>query len=83
MTAQKDFQTIIIEMISELTGIPSGEIQLDDHLQADLSMDSVSSLELLGMLDEELGIEVELEDTQDITTVREIMELAKRHLNAA
>lgn len=78
----EDIRPRILTIISDLTAIAAADISVSDSLSADLGMDSVTSMELIGMLDEELGIEVEMEETQHITTVGQVIELAQRHLDA-
>ena len=53
---------VIKKIIGDLTAIVPSEIQNSDRLREDLGMDSVSSMELISMLSEELDIEVELEE---------------------
>ncbi len=82
MTASmEDLEKGIIEIICELTAIPTEDIKVTDSLSGDLGMDSVTSMELIGMLDERYGIEVEMEETRDIKTVQQVFDLAKKHLN--
>jgi len=69
-------------ILGALTTVPLDEIQDGDRLREDLGMDSVASMELLSMLAEELGIEVEMEEAVDVTTVGQVVALAQRHLDA-
>ena len=72
----------IKRIIGDLTAIVPSEIQASDRLREDLGMDSVSSMELISMLSEELAIEVELEEAMDIKDIAGIIALAKGRLNA-
>lgn len=71
------------QMIFELTAVDPDEIGLDDHLFLDLGMDSVSAMELVGMLDESFDLEIEIEQAMQVRTVREIVDLATEHLEGA
>ena len=73
-TSQLDAQ--ILKILSDVSAIPVEEIRSEDSLSGDLGMDSVASLELLGMLDEEFGIELELEEAETITHVYQVLEIA-------
>jgi len=78
-TTSPDLHAGIFDIIHQLTAIPTAEIKLTDSLSGDLGMDSVTSMELIGLLDETYGIEVEMEETKDITTVQEVVDLATKH----
>lgn len=73
----------VFSIMSDLTAIPAENIRLDHDLMVDLGFDSVTSLELLSMLSEELDIEVELEETMNIKDVRGVVALTRRHLSVA
>lgn len=81
-TAQTTLEDRIRAILSDLTAIPASKIGAEDRLRGDLGMDSVASMELLGMLDEEFGVEVDLEDTLGVDTVAEVFALAQRYLDA-
>lgn len=82
MNAEISLQDRIHTILAALTTVPSDEISDGDRLREDLGMDSVASMELLSMLAEELGIEVEMEEAVDVATVGHVVALAKRHLDA-
>lgn len=46
---------MLLELVSERTGYPTEMIGLDMDLEADLSIDSIKRIEILGTLGEELG----------------------------
>ena len=54
-----NLEQTIRAIITELTAVPEDEIGLEDRLREDLGMDSVSSMELISMLSEELDCDVE------------------------
>ncbi len=67
----------MLTILSEVTAVPACDIKETDMLMADLGMDSVASMELLGMLDEEFGVEVELEEAQALDRVGSILDLVR------
>ncbi|MFG1918866.1 SDR family NAD(P)-dependent oxidoreductase [Micromonospora sp. NPDC048898] len=74
-----DFQTAILEVISERTGYPVDLIELDLDLEADLSIDSIKRAEVAGEVAARLrlaveGDEAELEDLVKARTVRTMVE---------
>jgi acyl carrier protein len=71
--------TVILQILHELTAIPIEKIRPEHHLGADLGMDSVRSMELIGMLEERLGIEIDLDVAMDADTVEAIGALVRKH----
>ncbi len=55
----------------------SARIAHETRLREDLALDSVASLELLSMIDDELGLCLEMEDVVGIDTVGGIVALAE------
>lgn len=55
-------------------------ITTDTRLREDLALDSVASLELLSLIDDELALCLELEDVIGIDTVGGIVALAENRL---
>ncbi len=78
MTPQLDRR--IVHLIAQVAAVPEGEIRPADRLREDLGMDSVSSLELISLLSEELDVDIEVEDALQVTTVEAAIELARARL---
>lgn len=70
----------IIGMISELATIRPENIKPEYRLREDVGLDSVSSMELLSMLSEQLDLDIEIEEAIEVTTVAEVIALAKSKL---
>ena len=81
MTTEKSLEARILDIICELSAVVPEDIKPEDRLREDLGLDSVSSMELIGMLTEEFDIDVELEEAMAITDVKGVMEMAKRHIS--
>jgi acyl carrier protein len=73
-------QQQVVHMIAQLCTVQQGAIGQEDRLREDLGLDSVSSMELISMLSEELHVEVSLEEAMAITTVRGAVELAQSRI---
>ncbi len=73
----------IIALIADLTGIRPAEIKPRDRLREDLGMDSVTSMELLSLLAEELDLDIPVEEAVAVTTVEATLAMARRHAGAA
>jgi acyl carrier protein len=78
MTASLDDR--IVHLIAQVAAVPPAEIRPADRLREDLGMDSVSSLELISLLCEELDVDIEVEDAVQVTTVAAAIQLAEARL---
>lgn len=70
---------MIRHMVTQVVPVPLSDVHADSLLTGDLGLDSIAAMELLSMLDEQLELEIGMEDTVGLTTVRDIAELAERH----
>jgi len=61
----EEIKTILLEIVSEKTGYPSEMLGLDLDLEADLSIDSIKRMEIIGALRDRLNITGSLEDSED------------------
>jgi acyl transferase domain-containing protein/NAD(P)H-dependent flavin oxidoreductase YrpB (nitropropane dioxygenase family)/acyl carrier protein len=83
-----DFQTAILDVISERTGYPVDLIELDLDLEADLSIDSIKRAEVAGEVATRLrltveGDESELEDLVKARTVRSMVDWLNQKMGSA
>ena len=67
------------QMIHEVTAIHVDKIELQHRLREDLGMDSVRTMELISVLDEELDVEVDLDEALAVETVAQVVDLARRY----
>ena len=70
----------VIRIISDVAAVAPKDIKPTDRLREDLGMDSVSSMELLSALAEELDLEIEMEEAIDINTVDAVITIVKTKL---
>lgn len=75
--------TKVLAILAQLTTVPLPEINRQDRLRADLGLDSVASMELLGMLADEFDIEVPLEETLAVQNVQEVLDMTHRYIGRA
>ena len=54
--------------------IPAEKVVLEANLFDDLALDSIDALDMVGMLEARLGIEVREEDLKAIRTVRDVVD---------
>jgi len=70
----------VLELIAQLSSVRKAEIEPGDRLREDLGMDSVSSMELLSLLAEELHLDIAVEEAIGVTTVAGALAMARRHV---
>lgn len=82
--AQTELLLVISCLIRKVSPLgPSARIAAHTRLREDLALDSVASLELLSMIDDELGLYLEMEDVVGIDTVGGIVALAEQRFATA
>lgn len=78
-----DYGRVLLEVVSERTGYPEEMLDLDLDLEADLGIDSIKRVEILGALQEIVGEDaadsVDMEAVAGLKTLREVI----AHLQAA
>lgn len=68
----------IKQVISEKLNVSEDEITEDTVLTDDLGADSIDIMELIMTFEAEYDIELPTEELENVSTVRDIMELMKR-----
>jgi acyl carrier protein len=74
--------TVPVEAIQELVGRQLGRrgVKADDDLFADLGLESIDTLNLVGALEEKYKVSLKDEEIAKLQTVRDIHELLLRKL---
>ncbi|WP_449399492.1 acyltransferase domain-containing protein [Chryseobacterium wanjuense] len=62
----EELQTAILSIVSEKTGYPKEMLGLDLDLEADLSIDSIKRMEIIGELKTKIGFGSDLEQADDV-----------------
>jgi acyl carrier protein len=76
------FDDRVIDLIAQLATVKRADIQPQHRLRDDLGLDSVSSMELLSLLAEELQLDIPIEEATAVTTVADALAMAQRHAPA-
>ncbi|AXI01740.1 type I polyketide synthase [Aquirhabdus parva] len=88
MPSSQDHRSILLALVSDRTGYPSEMLDLDLDLEADLSIDSIKRLEIIGELSQKLslrsalgtGADALLEQLATQKTLRAVLDWLKQHL---
>ncbi len=62
LVPQRDVKATLLEIVADRTGYPEDMLDLDLDLEADLSIDSIKRIEIIGELAEQLGFKENLTD---------------------
>ena len=73
-------QQQIFSMMAQLSVVRAPDIKLEHRLREDLGLDSVSSMELLSMLAEQLNLDVPMEEAAHVATVGDTIAMVQKHL---
>lgn len=60
------------EVVAEQLGVESAELSSETSLKKDLNADSLDLFQIIMSLEEEFGIEIPTEDTENIDTIGDI-----------
>lgn len=66
------------KVTANILGMDPNEIEMDMEFFTDLGADSLDMYQIVMGVEEELGITIPVESLQNITTVREAVELIKK-----
>lgn len=65
----------VTAIVAALAGVPGGEVAREASLSSDLNLDSIARVELLGVIEEELGVYIDDADLDPDTTVGRLVEM--------
>ncbi len=90
VTAPSDPKTLLLGIVSERTGYPVEMLDLDLDLEADLSIDSIKRIEILGALGERMGLgesgdgerDAVIEQLAAVKTLRGVLDWLQRKPDA-
>jgi long-chain acyl-CoA synthetase len=69
-------------LVASVAGVPAAEVEPTACLSRDLNMDSLSRVELLGVIEEELGVYIDDADLDPDTSVSELATMVERARDA-
>lgn len=74
-----ELENKIIEIVKSNINF-QGEILMDSKLKEDLDVDSFGNLMIVNGIEDEFSIKVEDEDLSSIKTIRDIVEIVRKHI---
>ncbi len=81
MDKQAAFE-IVSGYLQEQFDVPAEKIQLQSHLFSDLELDSIDALDMIGLLEARLQVQVDEEELKKIRTVEDVVAYVVAHAPA-
>lgn len=75
----KELKQRVLEIVAEQMQVPLDAIPLDQPFQ-DLGLDSVDAMEIVFLLEEELGLSIPDEQAHSILDINKLVEVLAAHL---
>jgi acyl carrier protein len=69
MASTEEIRAGLAEIVNEVAGIPTDEVQLDKSFTDDLDVDSLSMVEVVVGAEEKYGIKIPDEEVKNLKTV--------------
>lgn len=67
--SQDEVLKTLADIVNDVAGIPTGEIELDKSFTDDLDVDSLSMVEVVTAAEDEFGVKIPDDDIKDLKTV--------------
>jgi acyl carrier protein len=81
LPADGDLKTYLLTIVSEKTGYPIEILNLDQHLETDLGIDSIKRVEILSAFEGQIPDikDVNLEEVTSLATLRDVLGFMERY----
>jgi acyl carrier protein len=76
-----EIQEKVIKIVSEATKVEAANIKAETNFVDDLNLDSLDMVEMMMKMEEEFGVEIPEEKTEDLKTINDVMEYLKQNTN--
>jgi acyl carrier protein len=80
VTGERDVEAAVLAALSIELKVSEAEIRAVRSLKTDLKMDSIAAVNVAFMLEEELGIEIELRDDDAFDSIEAIVNVVSRSM---
>ena len=76
-----EIQDKVINIVSEAANVESGNIKAETSFVDDLNLDSLDMVEMMMKMEEEFGIEIPEEKTEELKTIGDVANYLKTNAN--
>ncbi len=78
MANTEEIRTGLAEIVNEIAGIPTDDIQLEKSFTDDLDVDSLSMVEVVVAAEERFGVSIPDDDVKNLKTVGDAVSYIER-----
>jgi acyl carrier protein len=78
MASTEEIRTGLAEIVNEIAGIPTDDIQLEKSFTDDLDVDSLSMVEVVVAAEERFGVSIPDDDVKNLKTVGDAVDYIER-----
>jgi acyl carrier protein len=75
---QQDILTGLAEIVNEIAGIETSEVELDKSFIDDLDLDSLTMVEVATSAEDKFGVRIPDENLKDLKTVRDAVDFIEK-----
>ncbi|MEE2671832.1 MAG: acyl carrier protein [Bdellovibrionota bacterium] len=76
-----EIQSKVINIVSEAANVEAANIKAETSFVDDLNLDSLDMVEMMMKMEEEFGIEIPEEKTEELKTIGDVAEYLKANAN--
>lgn len=76
-----EIQSKVISIVSEAANVEAGNIKAETSFVEDLNLDSLDMVEMMMKMEEEFGIEIPEDKTEDLKTINDVTNYLKANAN--
>ncbi len=71
----------VIKIVSEAANVETSNVQASTNFVDDLNLDSLDMVEMMMKMEEEFGIDIPEEKTEDLKTISDVTNFLKQNAN--
>ena len=76
-----EIQDKVINIVSEAANVEAGTIKAETSFVDDLNLDSLDMVEMMMKMEEEFGVEIPEDKTEDLKTINDVTKYLKDNAN--
>ena len=76
-----EVQDKVIKIVSEATKVDAANIKADTNFVDDLNLDSLDMVEMMMKMEEEFGVEIPEDKTEDLKTIGDVTSYLQQNAN--
>ena len=78
MPTTEEVRSDLAEIVNEVAGVPTDDVQLDKSFTDDLDVDSLSMVEIIYACEEKFGVSIPDEESKNLKTVGDAVAYIER-----